>query len=199
MQTRVFRMFLIASVCSHMAAQVVPEAPHKATALQADSTVMEQIFTADQKPRLESPTSASRAKWVDVNAADESRRLQVHRLLDAGELRTGKDYWEAAFIFQHSLDPNDYLLAHTLASIAVAKGYQDGLWIMTASLDRYLQAIHQPQIYGTQSRRNKGEEPFTQEPYNRSVITDAMRKELGVPARAEQQKDLEELNKHFNH
>lgn len=190
--------FLFVSVCFRACAQVDAK-PHKASVLQADSIVMEQIFIADQKPRLESPTPASKMKWVDVNAADEFRRVQVHRLLNSGELHTGKDYWEAAFIFQHSPEPNDYLLAHTLASIAVAKGYQDGLWIMAATLDRYLQAIHQPQIYGTQSRRSNGNEPFTKDPYNRSIITDALRKELGIPNQAEQQKDLQELNKQFSH
>jgi len=58
-----------------------------------------------------------------------------------------------------------------------------------------LQSIHQPQIYGTQSHRNNGNEPFTKEPYTRGLIPDALRKELGVPSQAEQQKDLEELNK----
>jgi len=37
----------------------------------------------------------------------------------------------------------DYLLAHVLASVAVAKGDSKSLWISAASLDRYLQLIGQ--------------------------------------------------------
>lgn len=112
----------------------------------------------------------------------------------AGDLHTGKDLWEAAFIFQHSPDPNDYLLAHTLASIALAKWNQDGLWIMTANLDWILQSIHQPQIYGTQSRRSNANKHFIKEPYNRGLISDALRHELGVFSQAEQQQELKGLN-----
>lgn len=199
MTLRTICICLLGFVCSNALAQVSTPSS-KAVAPQTDSVVMEQIFTADQKPRLENlPPAAFKAKWGDLNAADAARRDQVRSLLTAGELHTGKDFWEAAFIFQHSPDPNDYLLAHTLASIALAKGDHDALWIMTASLDRYLQAIHQPQIYGTQSHRSNGNEPFTKEPYNHGLISDALRQELGVPSQAEQQKELEELNAKVAH
>jgi len=195
MVLRIFCMCLLGTLCSGVLAQVSTP-PSKPVVPQADSIVMEQIFAADQKPRLENlPPAAFKAKWGDINTADAARREQVRNLLLAGDLHTGKDFWEAAFIFQHSLDPSDYLLAHTLASIALAKGNHDGLWILTATLDRYLQSIHQPQIYGTQSHRNNGDEPFTKEPYNRGLIPDALHKELEVPSQAEQQRDLEKLNK----
>ncbi len=51
--------------------------------------------------------------------------------------------------------PDDYLLAHTLAMIAVAKGDEGSLWIGTATLDRYLQSVGKPQITEPNSRRAK--------------------------------------------
>jgi hypothetical protein len=67
--------------------------------------------------------------------------------------------------------------------IAVAKGDENSLWIGTATLDRYLQSSGKSQIYGTQFRSTKD---ATQEPFNRSLISDSLRRELGVPSLAAQ-------------
>src|SRR4030095_15659952 len=89
----------------------------------------------------------------------------------------------------HGETPDDYLLAHTLAMIAVAKGDSGALWIGTATLDRYLQSIKRPQIYGTQFK-TVADGKMTQEPYNRTLISDLLRDELGVPDLAAQQEQL---------
>ena len=44
----------------------------------------------------------------------------------------------------------DYLLAHILALDAMAKGFDRAKWLSVATLDRYLQLIGQPQVFGTQ-------------------------------------------------
>ena len=80
----------------------------------------------------------------------ECGRERVAALLAAGALHTADDYRKAAFVFQHGDRSDDYLLAHTLALVAVAKGDQGAAWIAAATLDRYLQSVRQPQIYGTQ-------------------------------------------------
>ena len=59
------------------------------------------------------------------------------------------------------------------------------IWISAATLDRYLHSIHQPQIYGTQFNFKPGGH-ITQEPYNRHLVSDALRRDLGVPSQAEQ-------------
>ncbi len=74
--------------------------------------------------------------------------------------------------------------------IAVARGNAGAPWIATATLDRYLKAIKQPQIYGTQFNKSK-DTPWTQEPYDRTLISDELRRQLGVPSEAAQQKQLE--------
>ncbi len=157
---------------------------------------MQRIMDEDQKPRQSK--DMSHADWTTINRQDEERRKQVRELLSRGALHTGKDFEQAAFVFQHGSTPDDYLLAHTLAMIAVARGDPGALWIATATLDRYLNSIKQPQIYGTQFHNTK-ETPWTQEPYNRTLISDELRRQLGVPSQAAQQKQLEEYKSANQH
>ena len=87
-------------------------------------------------------------------------------------------------------------MAHTLAMIAVARGEDSALWIATATLDRFLQSIGQPQVYGTQFKSGVNDEA-TQEPYNRDVIADELRRQLGVPSLAAQQEQLKYWTEQF--
>jgi hypothetical protein len=79
------------------------------------SADMEAIFNEDQRVRMPSDID-----WKTVNRTDTERREQTRKLLAAGALHTAKDYEEAAFVFQHGDRPEDYLLAHTLAMVAVS-------------------------------------------------------------------------------
>jgi hypothetical protein len=150
---------------------------------------MTAIFDADQADRKD----IRKFDWSVVGPRDDARRVRTKSLLDAGELRTGTDYYHAAFVYQHGDKPNDFLLAHTLAVIAAAHGREDATWIAAATLDRYLQWIGQKQIYGTQFVTPNGGRT-TQEPYDRTLVSDALRKALGVPpmsAQEEQRKKFE--------
>ena len=126
--------------------------------------------------------------WPVVSPRDQARRAQTKALLDAGKLHSGADFYHAAFIFQHGDSPADFLLGHTLAVVAAARGRADATWIAAATLDRYLQSIGQNQIYGTQFLTPKGK-PVTQEPYDRSLVSDALRSALGVPPVSAQEKE----------
>lgn len=143
---------------------------------------MRKIFEADQKDRQ---PGTGKIDWAVVNKKDAARRKQVRKLLAEGKLRTGKDFERAAFIFQHGGTPEDYLLAHTLAMVAIARGQSGAIWIAAATLDRDLHSIHQPQIYGTQFVFKPGGQ-VTQEPYNRHLISNALRRDLGVPSLEDQ-------------
>ena len=55
--------------------------------------------------------------------------------------------------------------------------------------DRYLQSINRPQIYGTQFK-GAAQNTMTQEPYDKSLIPDLIRDELGVPDLAAQQEQM---------
>jgi hypothetical protein len=149
---------------------------------------MRQLFDDDQRARQDFAKLSSE-QWAAVSKDDAVRRQRTHALLMAGKLHRSEDFGEAAFVFQHGDTSDDYLLAHTLAMIAVAKGDEGSLWIATATLDRYLQSINRPQIYGTQFK-TAAQNKMTQEPYDTSLIPDLIREELGVPDVAAQQEQL---------
>jgi hypothetical protein len=145
---------------------------------------MAKIFDEDQRVR-----TAPNIDWNTVGKTDADRREQTRKLLAAGALHTGKDYEEAAFVFQHGDKPEHYLLAHTLAMVAVSKGDATAIWIAAATLDRYLENIGQKQILGTQFSGDP-QNRWTQEPYDRDLVSDALRQQLGVPTQALQAEQL---------
>ena len=142
---------------------------------------MTAIFDADQADR-----QVDRIDWSRVGPADEKRRMRTKNLLDSGALQSGDDFYHAAFVFQHGVESKDYLMAHLLALIACARGKLGAVWIASATLDRYLQATDKPQVLGTQYNIPHAA-PATQEPYDRTLVSDAMRKALHVPTMPEQE------------
>jgi len=155
----------------------------------APSAEMKAIFDEDQRVR-----SAEHIDWRAVGATDTERRGQTRKLLAAGALHTGKDFEEAAFVFQHGDSPQDYLLAHTLAMVAVSKGGATAIWIAAATLDRYLEKIGQKQVFGTQFSSDPRSK-WTQEPYDRELVSDALRRQLGVPPQSVQAEQLKAYRK----
>lgn len=149
-----------------------------------DNPEMAAIFAADQAVRqdLAAVLAGGRAYAERMVAEDAIRREQVRALLEAGALNTGEDFYAAAFVFQHGSTPEDYLLAHSLALAAVARGSTKATWIAAATLDRYLQETGRPQIYGTQTTVRRGQQP-TREPYDRTLVPDSLLTVLGVPVR----------------
>ncbi|WP_440978249.1 DUF6624 domain-containing protein [Sphingomonas pseudosanguinis] len=159
-----------------------------------DNREIAAMFEADQAIR----NAIDPAKLPDMTvirrmiAEDAARRTRAEAMLREGSLNTAEDYYRAAFIFQHGSKSADYLLAHSLAMAAVARGKTEANWIAAATLDRYLMQIGQPQIYGTQYSRSREAGP-TMDPYDRSLIPDSVRTALGVPVQAEQFKKLDAM------
>jgi hypothetical protein len=143
---------------------------------------MKALFEADQAARRD-PAAIDRSR---LGPEDARRREAARALLDAGRLRSGEDFYHAAYVFQHGDKPADFLLAHLLATVAVARGRSDATWIAAASLDRHLQAIGQKQVFGTQYSTSDGG-ATTQEPYDRTLVPDALRVATGVPTIAQQE------------
>ncbi|MCR5869727.1 MULTISPECIES: hypothetical protein [unclassified Sphingomonas] len=148
----------------------------------ANNQEMADIFAADQAARAE----PSKIDWEKLSASDKLRRVRTQALVDAGKLNSADDYYHAAYVFQHGDEAEDCLKAHAFAVIAAARGKREASWIAAATLDRYLQRIGQPQIYGTQFRRAPGGK-WTQEPYRRDLLSDAIRQASGVPTVAAQE------------
>ncbi|WP_052247526.1 hypothetical protein [Brevundimonas nasdae] len=139
------------------------------------------LYEADQAPR-----QTSAPLGLMVGEQDRARRARVRELMAQGALTSGRDYFNAAMIFQHGDTANDYLLAHALATTAIAMNEPMASWLAAASLDRYLQNIGQSQIYGTQFQiPDVGD--VTQGAYDRDLLPDAARAAVGVPSLAEQE------------
>lgn len=137
---------------------------------------MQALYDEDQADRKASPID-----WSKVSVADKQRRVETRGLLDAGELHTGQDFREAAFIFQHGDSSSDYLLAHVLAMTAMSKGDAESSWIAAATLDRYLQSQRRSQIFGTQRsyEKNGAMSATPAQPYDSKLIPAALANQFG--------------------
>jgi hypothetical protein len=138
----------------------------------------------------------------------DARRAEVQTLLAQGKLLTGEDFSDAALIFQHGRTTEDFLFAHILAMEGLMRGGSVDKWIAAATLDRYLQSLSQPQVFGTQYSGDKGAgnapkpqvDPHvlniqrTQQPYNPNLLSDAVRQDFCVPDVTQQQKNLAIFN-----
>lgn len=119
---------------------------------------------------------------------DAARHAKAKELLAQGRIESGREYFFMALLFQHSGDPDELMLAHVLAITAASKGFSHAKWMAAATMDRYLQTIHQPQIFGTQFKLTAGQ--WTMEPYSRNAISDALRAEWCVISLADQERVL---------
>ena len=164
----------------------------------------QQLLQEDQNDQPgHGPNGTSTVDEQQYNARVETRKQQVSALLANGELKSGEDFYDAAIIFLHGETADDYLFAHVLAMDAVVKNYDTAKWIAAATLDRYLQIIHQPQVFGTQypldpnkshpaedttpAGRFKGR---THQPYNDTLLPDSLRTDFCVASRDQQEQVL---------
>ena len=134
-----------------------------------------RLYDEDQNDRRKA-TAMTAEDWGKVALRDAARRNRVREIMRTGGLRAGEDYERAAFIFQHGEAPEDYLLAHVLAMTSVAKGNAGGRWIATATLDRFLQSIGRPQVFGTQLS--------SRQPLDSEFVPDSVRLDNCVPTLA---------------
>jgi hypothetical protein len=138
----------------------------------------------------------------------DARRAEIRQLLEQGKITSGEDFSDAALIFQHGQTPEEYLFAHVLAVEALITGGSADKWIAAATLDRYLHAVNQPQVFGTQYPADKaaGNTPKpqvdprvwnvqrTQQPYDAKLLPDAVRRDFCVPDVSQQEKNLAIFN-----
>ena len=104
-----------------------------------DNIEMAKMFADDQAIRHEigergwEKVKDDQAFLVRWQTEDAARLVATQKLLDVGALKSGLDFYRAAFIFQHGTRPENYLKAHHLAVIAISKGY-DARLISAATL-----------------------------------------------------------------
>lgn len=160
---------------------------------ETDNLKLEEIFIDDQKDRERVYDSAEEV--AKLKERDASRRKRVYVMMDLGEVRTMKDLYRAAVILQHGHDAADFLTAHRLAVLSAIMGHKTARWLLAATLDRYLMAIGQPQVYGTQFEYSATEKRYQLKlPISDSMFLDFEKELLGVPTVAER---LKQLNSQF--
>lgn len=180
---RIGIMFVL-FVCS-IPAQTAPT-----TSNVRNNSELTQIYNEDQRVRQPKPLGPDEP---NITRTDADRLVMVKRMIAENQIQTTEDYRHAAFIVQHSHDSSDYLLAHTLAIICASEGDKSCAWLSAATLDRFLQSIERPQIYGTQYVGSPND-LVTQQPYDDTLVPDTLRKRLGVPSIDAQKKQLNSLN-----
>lgn len=153
-----------------------------------------RLFEEDQNDRI--PGSGRAIDPEFVVTRDKTREGRVKALYEAGDLRTGKDYYRAAMILQHATKPEDYLLAHEFCIVALSKGEPSARWLAAATEDRFLMKLERPQRFGTQYFSPNSNEPFKLHEVGPGV-TDGLRKELGVPTLDEALKRESEMGALF--
>ena len=188
-------------------AQTAASEPSK---FKVETSIHEMYLADESEVPAAKPGGISPITYEEYKVREEARRQQVRAMLAKGEVKTGEDFRDASFIFQHSDNADDYLMAHILAVESVIKGDDTSKWIAAATLDRYLQSINKPQVFGTQypldpnapaslraeqakahAGRFKGR---TQSPFDDQLVPDALRKDFCVPDLAQQKKNLATLN-----
>lgn len=158
----------------------------------SDDPGLARMYQEDQGDR-----EAENIDWQAVSRRDEERRARVKEMIAAGQLKTGRDHYHAAMIFQHGMMVEDYELARDLARKAfeIDPELKEAKWLSAAAHDRWLHRQGKPQIYGTQFQRPGGKGLWTMEPFDRTAVTDEERKAFGIPPIAEQEKRMAEMNR----
>jgi hypothetical protein len=150
-----------------------------------DNPELKTLCDEDQADRT--PEEGKAIDWNLVGPRDVKRLARVKALYVDGKIDTASDYFRAALVLQHGAEPEDFLLAHEFAIVAVRKGYGGNApWLVAASEDRFLQSIGRKQRFGTQLA-----EPIVVD----GRITDRLRWELGVRSLAEEQGQAKASNR----
>jgi hypothetical protein len=157
-----------------------------------DNRRLVELFDQDQAARDPQQKSTD---WEKVNAQDAERRTEVLALLNAGAVRTARDYYCAAMVFQHGESADDIRLAFSFAWIAASMRPEakELRWLAAAAWDRILMREKLPQWYGTQFVRPDPDGAWQLYEVDESAVTDEQRAAMGVPPLAEARKKAKEI------
>jgi len=146
-----------------------------------DNAELARMYEEDQADRK--PAGGKSIDWSVVNSRDKAREKRAKEIYQSDGLRTGADYYHVAMILQHAELAEDYLLAHELCIVAIAKGEENAKWLAAATEDRFLMNIGRPQRFATQYRSDGPNAEFKLYTVGPGV-TDELRRALNVPTLA---------------
>ncbi len=156
----------------------------------ADNPELESLFQKDQKDRT--PENGE-IDWDVVLVRDSMRLNRAYELVESGQLRTSKDYYHAATVFQHGYDTIASKLAVTCMKKAIELDSTINKWLLAAAIDRDLQRRGEPQIFGIQFTQNdKGIWELYE--IDTTVVTDHERKLHNVPSLSNLREQAAKMN-----
>ena len=169
------------------------------TSTSLDNEEVARLYREDQADRQSQ--DGKQIDWQVVGPRDEARRKRVVEMFNAGDLKTGRDYFQAALIFQHGNRPEDYLLCHELCVTAVFKAGSaetaswvgTAKWLAAASEDRFLLSIGRGQRFGTQFTSGGRNQPWHLDKIDPGV-SDNIRKIWGVPVLDQSKEQERQMN-----
>jgi hypothetical protein len=121
----------------------------KTDTTSTDSAEVKKMFDDDQNIRSGELTMKD---WERMAKEDAARLKRIKQMVRENLLKTGNDYFAAAFLFQHGDSFDDYQMAHQLSVCSMLLGNKGAKWIGAASYDRMLRSIGHKQRWGTQYR-----------------------------------------------
>lgn len=131
--------------------------------------------------------------WAAVEKRDTERRQRVLEIMEKDGARVAADYYNAAMVFQHSIQPEDHDRAHEwcLEALKLDPDLKGARWLAAASKDRALMWRGKPQLYGTQFKKVDGKWILWEVDPS---ITDEERAKWGVPPLSVAKERVEKLN-----
>lgn len=155
-----------------------------------DNKELQTMYDEDQADR-----KTDKIDWSVVSKRDTIRHTRVLEMLDSSLVNTGKDYYNAAMIFQHGLDSIASGMAVEMMKKAITLDSTIDKWLLAAAIDRDLMWRKKPQIYGTQYIKNGPDMPWELYKIDTTVISDKERIEYGVETLKQQKLHVEEMNR----
>jgi len=155
--------------------------PATSFAQASNNIELQQLYDNDQAAR-----STASINWIEVSKDDRAREKRVYELIGEGKVKTGRDFYNAAMIFQHGTDTTASGMAVKMMRRALSLDSTVNRWLLAAAIDRDLMRKGKPQIYGTQYSRNGQDSKFKRYKIDTTQVTDAERKYYHVETLAEQ-------------
>jgi hypothetical protein len=148
------------------------------------SQELKDLFDADQADRItlrdKGDDTEFRKRMIESDSIRLKRGKEICKEYKLGRIElTSEELVQLAYLFQHSGEVDDYKIAHDLATDAG----EEGKWLSAAAEDRWLLAKGEKQKWGTQFIGNEQAPMLSDE---ESGVTDEMRRERRIPARADQ-------------
>ena len=155
------------------------------------------LASMEVQDQADRAAGSNKIDWDVVSTRDAARRTEVLQLLNAGDIRSADDFYNAALIFQHGDSIQDTQLALALAttSARMNPSNQQAQVLMAQAWDRILVRSGKPQWYGTQFQRSKTTGKWELFPTDPTAVTEAQRTALGLPTLAETLAHIAQLNK----